>query len=146
MSKCLLGENVRYDGGNCLIREDLVTQLETHFEIISICPEVMAGMDIPREPIEFLNGKIINQNGEDLTDSFTNVLRYLDTLIKNSFIDMALMKEDSPSCGVHNIYDGSFSGAKVAGEGLISGYLKSRGIKVYSEAEVEQLISDYSYS
>ncbi len=140
VSRCLLGENVRYDGGNCLVNKSKLAKIEKYFEIIPVCPEVLAGMSIPREPIELVNNSIYNKKNEKLDDIFLPVFNYLKILIKKNEIKYALLKELSPSCGVHKIYDGSFSGKIISGMGLVTAFLKQEGITVFSEDEINQLI------
>ncbi len=140
ISKCLLGENVRFDGGHCKLDLSLVENLQKHFHLKALCPEVMSGMSIPRDPIEIRDGRIIDKSNTDLTSLFEPVKAIIKDMVESENITIALLKEDSPSCGVHSIYDGSFSGTKISGEGLITIYLRSLGVKVYSEYEVKNLI------
>jgi len=140
VSRCLLGENVRYDGGNCLVNKSKLAKIEKNFEIIPICPEVLAGMSIPREPIELINNSIYNEKNEKLDDMFIPVFNYLKILIVKNKIKYALLKEFSPSCGVHEVYDGTFSGKTVSGMGLVTSFLKKEGVTVFSEYEMNQLI------
>ena len=97
-------------------------------------------MSIPRDPIEIRDRRIIDKNNTDLTSLFEPVKAIIKDMVESENITIALLKEDSPSCGVHSIYDGSFSGTKISGEGLITNYLRSLGVKVYSEYEVKSLI------
>ncbi len=141
ISSCLLGENVRYDGGNCLITHSLLNKLEKKFNLISVCPELLAGMGVPRAPIEIKNNEIINEQGKKLTHLFDPVKDHIDALVKDKKIKIAVLKEFSPSCGSHQIYDGSFSGQIIDGEGIISKYLKELGVTVYSEKNLSKLLS-----
>lgn len=140
VSRCLFGEKVRYDGGDCLLRADFIARLKNRFNLIFICPEVMAGMSVPRNPIEILNGKIIDTEGLDLTDHFEPVIREIHSLVKKHCISKALLKDFSPSCGSSEIYDGSFTGTKVPGGGIITQFLKDAGVNVYSESEIMNLL------
>lgn len=140
VSRCLLGEAVRYDGGHCSICEDTLLKLSQKYSIIPICPEVMAGMEVPREPIEYLNDQIINEKGEDLTELFMPVKNELLLKIKKFDIDTAIFKESSPSCGVLKVYDGKFSGNKIDGQGLITEFLRGEGLTVISEDEVGKIL------
>ena len=136
ISRCLVGENVRYDGGNCLISSKTLIELKSEFNLELICPEVLAGMPIPRKPIEFVEGKIIRNDGVDLTKDFEPVFKYLNELISSKNIKYAILKEESPSCGSQRIYDGTFSGNKVKGEGIVTQFLKRLGVKVFSEENI----------
>jgi uncharacterized protein YbbK (DUF523 family) len=140
ISKCLFGENVRYDGGNCLLRGDYIARLKHRYNLVFICPEIMAGMSVPREPIEFLNDRIIDKAGNDLTESFDMVKEEISKLVQKHNIKYALLKDFSPSCGSTEIYDGSFTGKTIKGDGIISRALKSSGVKVFSEKNIESLL------
>lgn len=141
ISKCLLGENVRYDGGNCLIQGEKLQAIKEKFKLFPICPEVMANMSIPRGPIEILRGKIINKKNDDLTDLFIPVKHSLSELIKMNRIKFALLKEFSPSCGVSQIHNGHFDGGTIEGKGLITSYLLTLGVNVYSENDIAELLA-----
>jgi uncharacterized protein YbbK (DUF523 family) len=140
ISKCLFGENVRYDGGNCLLRGDYIARLKNKFNLVFICPEVMAGMSVPREPIENINGTIVDKAGNDYTESFDPVKKEIFNLVKKNNITLALLKEFSPSCGSSKIYDGHFSGEVIDGEGIIAKQLRAYGVEVYSELQIEILL------
>ena len=141
ISRCLLGDNVRYDGGNCLLPLSQLESLRKHCHLIPVCPEVMANMGTPRDPIEFLNNKIINKKGEDLSLQFDPVKKELDQIIRKHNIKYALLKEFSPSCGVTQLYSGHFDGEIIKGSGIIAAYLENMGVKTFSEEHVEDLLS-----
>ena len=52
----------------------------------------------------------------------------------------ALLKERSPSCGSGAVYDGSFSGTLVPGDGVTAELLKGRGVLIVGEGELEKLL------
>ncbi len=79
ISSCLLGENVRYDGGNCLIAYSDLKQLKANYHLVSICPELLAGLGVPRLPIEIHKNDIINQKGEKLTNLFCPVKKQVES-------------------------------------------------------------------
>lgn len=139
ISKCLLGENVRYDGGNCSLGDKVIKRLQAKFNLIPICPEVLAGMSIPRIPIELKEGRVITKNQQDVTDKFVSVKSLIKELSRSHKIEMALLKEGSPSCGVSQIYSGDFDGKIIPGSGIITMYCKELGLKVYSEDQIEEL-------
>ena len=98
------------------------------------------GLSIPRSPSEQHGGKVINSKGKDVTVNFVkgadlayNICLYLN-------IKIAILKERSPSCGVHHIYDGSFSNKLIEGMGVTASLLKRKGIAVYSEDEIAALL------
>lgn len=142
VSKCLLGDNVRYDGDHCKLRQDYLSRLKSKFELFPICPEVMAGLGVPREPIELKNNLIIDQVGNDKTSLFTPVKMELEKLIQEKQIKYALLKEFSPSCGSNKIYDGTFSGKIIDGQGIITKFLLDLGLEIFSEEEIEELLNE----
>ena len=133
ISKCLLGYNCKYDGKNNL-REKL-KELEKNNEVILICPEVFAGLPIPRIPFELKDNKAINKEGTDITDKvIEGCTKTLKLIIENN-VDIVILKENSPSCGVNYIYDGTFTHTKISGEGLLTQMLKKHNIKVISDVD-----------
>ena len=144
VSSCLLGECTKYSGGH-----NLHTFFETKREgIISVCPEVMGGLDTPRPPAEILGGsgadviegvcKVCSKVGTDVTAEFVRGAQAALALAKEHRVEYAVLKESSPSCGSHTIYDGTFSGVKRAGEGVTASLLRANGITVYSEKELTE--------
>ncbi len=138
ISSCLLGNNVKYNGKNNYIKE--VELLKNKYNLIVICPEVMGGLPIPRIPSEILNDKVINKEGKDVTIHFNKGREEAIKLVKKYNIKKALLKEGSPSCGSHYIYDGTFSGNKIDGVGVTTKKLIELGLDIYSEKEIEKLL------
>jgi uncharacterized protein YbbK (DUF523 family) len=135
VSACLLGENVRYDGNNCLINDPWLQSLIHDGHVISICPEVKAGMGIPRESVELQQGKVIGKSGKDYSPQFQPVFQYLDEITTDNNVVLAILKDKSPSCGVDYIYDGTFSGNVVPGKGVVAEFLDDQ-MPTYSEKEL----------
>ena len=138
ISACLVGDNVKYDGGNN--KNPLIEKLLEKYELVPFCPEVEGGLPIPRHPSEQRGEQVINDIDEDVTDEFErgadlalNICLYLK-------ITKAILKERSPSCGVHSIYDGTFSHKVIPGMGVTAALLKRKGIEVYSEDEIGSLL------
>ena len=138
ISACLVGDNVKYDGGNN--KNPLIEKLLEKYELVPFCPEVEGGLPIPRHPSEQRGEQVINDIDEDVTDEFErgadlalNICLYLK-------ITKAILKEKSPSCGVHSIYDGTFSHKVIPGMGVTAALLKRKGIEVYSEDEIGSLL------
>ena len=138
ISSCLLGNNVKYNGKNNYIKE--VEQLKNKYNLIVICPEVMGGLPIPRIPSEIKAGKVVNKEGIDVTINFINGVEETIKLVKKYDIKKALLKEGSPSCGSHYIYDGTFTSTKVDGLGVTADRLAKLGLEIYSEKEIEKLL------
>ena len=138
ISACLVGDNVKYDGGNN--KNPLISKLLEKYELVPFCPEVEGGLPIPRHPCEQRGEQVVNDLDEDKTDEFNkgadlalNICLYLK-------ITKAILKERSPSCGVHSIYDGTFSHKVIDGSGVTAALLKRKGITVYSEDEIPMLL------
>lgn len=140
VSSCLLGNNVRYDGGNQKVNNQHLARWQHEGRLVAVCPEVEGGLGIPRIPAEIQSeNKVINQDGIDVTEEFeTGATRALALCLKYQ-IKYALLKESSPSCGRNLIYDGSFSNRKISGIGITSQYLLAHGIKVFSEDQIDEL-------
>ena len=126
VSACLLGENCKYNGSNNK-KESIIKFLEdkTYYKI---CPEVMGGLKIPRTPCEIKNGKVLNEKGIDYTKEYMIGAKLsLDLAIKVKATH-AILQSRSPSCGVLNVYDGSFSKKLIFGNGITAQLLKKHGI------------------
>ena len=136
ISKCLCGENCKYNGGNNL--KDYIKVLEENNEVITICPEVLGGLPIPRVPFELINDRAINKDGIDVTDKVINGCIKTLNIIKENGITKVILKENSPTCGVHYIYDGTFSHTKIKGMGLLTRMLIENNIVVESEYDYEE--------
>ncbi len=131
VSACLLGDNVKYNGGNNY-NQELIDFLQKH-EIYKVCPEVMGGLLIPRIPAEIKDDRVFNEKGKDVTNEYTKgALKVLEIAEKNN-IKVAILKERSPSCGSNEIYDGTFNHQVINGEGITTKLLKENEIIVLSE-------------
>ena len=129
VSACILGENCKYNGKNN--RNRLAINLLKNYEIIPICPEMLAGMKTPRLCAEIVNGVVTDENGNDVHSEYMQ--------IENDDIGLAVLQSRSPTCGVNQIYDGSFSGKLIPGMGLFAQALKQKGYKV---VDVESFIDE----
>ena len=140
VSACLLGENVKYSGGNNFT--EAVVEFLKDKEFIPVCPEVLGGLTIPREPCERLGDRVINKSGLDVTEAFhKGAGRCLENVLEKASlgdIEGAILKARSPSCGSEVIYDGTFSGVKIPGDGVFTELLKSKGINVMTELDFEE--------
>ena len=104
VSACLLGDKVRYDGrGNY---HPNIKYILENFDVIPFCPEVEGGLSTPRIPSEIINDEVINKEGRNVTRQFSLGAEKALTVVKYFNIKTAILKENSPSCGVHNIYNG----------------------------------------
>jgi len=142
VSACFLGEKVRYDGKHKALSHSIIQKWQSEGRLISICPEVAGGLPVPRPAAEIsnLNGKVITSQNLDVSVAFQHGADIALKICKKHDIHYALLKESSPSCGSNTVYDGSFSGKKILGEGKTTELLRQHGIKVYSELTIKDLI------
>ena len=128
VSACLLGENCKYNGGNNR-SEPLLRRLAGH-QIIPGCPEVAGGLPTPRVPSEIVKGRVKNREGRDVDAEFRAGARaVLETAIREQ-PDLIILQSRSPSCGVREIYDGSFSGKRIPGQGVFAALARESGFAV----------------
>ena len=139
ISACLIGDKVKYNGGDNLSSK--IDALLEKYELVPFCPEVEGGLSIPRNPSEIQGEKVMMNNGNDVTDNYLEGASKAMMLCHYLKIKIAILKERSPSCGVHEIYDGSFSKRIIDGQGITTKKLLSCGIKVYSESEIDDLLN-----
>ena len=138
ISACLVGDNVKYNGGNNLSPK--IEKLLEKYELVPFFPEVEGGLPTPRHPAEQRGEQVVNDIDEDVTENFERGAELAYNICLYLKIKTAILKERSPSCGVHQIYDGSFSHKVIPGMGVTAAYLKRKGIKVYSEDEIDSLL------
>ena len=136
VSACLLGENCKYNGGNNL--DPKVEAFCRGREVIPVCPEVLAGLGIPRITIEIKDGIVTRKDGVVVDESIRKAVTQILEQIKNEDIECAVLKARSPTCGVHQIYDGTFSGKLVSGAGVLAQALKDAGYTVIDNEELEK--------
>ena len=141
VSSCLLGLKTRYDGANNYCQA-VVDYIKTNrFTPIPVCPEQLGGLPTPRFRSEIKsNGRVVNENGEDWTKNFIRGAKEVLKIAKMLDIKMAVLKERSPSCGVNEIYDGTFRSKCVEGKGITTRLLEENDIEVMSEEEITKKI------
>ena len=138
VSACLLGENCKYNGGNNY--DPQVAALCEGREVIPVCPEVLAGLGIPRIPIEIKDGKVIRRDGTEVDAAIRSAVGEILEQIKDEDIQCAILKARSPTCGARQVYDGTFSGKLVDGAGVLAQALKDAGYIVLDNEELEETI------
>ena len=138
ISACLVGDNVKYDGKNN--KSDKIERLLEKYELVPFCPEVEGGLSIPRKPSERVKDRVKMEGGRDVTHQFESGAEKALNICLYLGIKIAILKENSPSCGSHNIYDGSFSHQLIPGEGVTTELLKKKGITVLNEDEIDTLL------
>ncbi len=140
ISACLIGDKCKYNGGDN--KNPLIEKLLEQYELIPFCPEVEGGLKTPRDPAEIIGERVKTESGRDVSfqynrgaDLASNICLYLD-------IKVAILKETSPSCGVNEIYDGTFSRRKIKGQGITTKRLRQMGVRVISENDIESFLSE----
>ena len=139
ISACLLGVECKYSGGSNALPEETIEKLRTRYRLIPVCPETAGGLPTPRDPSERLGERVVSCRGADVTAQFKKGAEAALTLARRYGCTTALMKEHSPSCGSGLIYDGSFSGKLVKGDGCAAELLKAAGVAVVGENVTELL-------
>lgn len=129
ISACLLGDNVKYNGGNNYTKLYVQT---LKFDYLKVCPETLVGLPIPRVPSEIKGDKVFSKIGDDLSEEFEVAANKTLERIKKYGVDIVIMKSKSPSCGYENIYDGTFTGNLIKGNGRTVDCLLKNGIKIIS--------------
>ncbi|UUZ80759.1 DUF523 domain-containing protein [Paenibacillus sp. P26] len=144
VSSCLAGMEVRYNGSHCL--HSKINQLVEENKAVTVCPELMGGLSIPREPAEIVGGDgydvldghatVIEKSGKDVTELYIKGAYAALEKAGEVKATLVVLKENSPSCGSSAIYNGQFAGSKMAGSGVTSALLKRNGFKVISEEQL----------
>lgn len=135
VSGCLAGECCRYDGGANLVAA--VQKLVEAGEAVPICPEAQAGLPTPRTPCERRGGAVLSHDGDDLTKAFARGAKLALKTVRIFDVHRAILKEKSPSCGSHLVYDGTFSGKVIPGEGLTAALLREAGVEIQTEEDFQ---------
>lgn len=130
VSACLAGCKCRYDGKDNANQH--VQQLVREGRALPVCPEQLGGFPTPRTPFELNDGRAISKDGADITERMQHGVEEAAKLVEMAGCTKAILKSRSPSCGADIIYDGSFSGVKIEGNGLFAARLLSMGLKVAS--------------
>ncbi len=139
ISACLLGTPCRYDGKS-KANPRLQALLEKH-QLIPVCPEQLGGLPTPRPASERRGRQVLNHQGQDVTSQYQRGAEEALRLAQLFGCTCALLKERSPSCGSGQIYDGTFSGTLIPGDGLTAQLLKAAGIQVYGESQIDALLT-----
>lgn len=148
VSACLLGCKTKYNGGSN--DNEILMKFNLQREFLPVCPECLGGLPVPHPPAEIFGGsgedvlrgqaRVMNKNGEDVTQAFLRGAERVLELIQKHRVCAAVLKERSPSCGVRQIYDGTFSRRKKCGMGVAAALLKEHKIQLYSEEEVNETL------
>jgi uncharacterized protein YbbK (DUF523 family) len=133
VSACLLGAEVRHHGGAAPVDSDVLRRWHDEGRIVGICPEVAGGLPSPRPPAEIVRGRVISKEGRDVTSAFETGAKTAVAIARELGIRVAVLKSRSPSCGLGQIYDGTFSGRLVGGMGVTAAALERSGIQLFDE-------------
>lgn len=137
VSACLLGENCKYNGGNN--RHERVLEFVKGHRVIPVCPEMLGGLPIPRQPAEILHGIVVDADSVSVDEQFRRGASLALLLAKENEVDLAILQPRSPSCGSRQIYDGTFSKRLVPGKGVFAQLLSDNGIEMVEPDELENL-------
>ena len=149
VSSCLLGERVRYNGGDKRCNDPKLQRWLQEGRVVSVCPEVAGGLSVPRPPAEIAAGaggmevlkgtaKVMDATGLDVSAQFLQGAGQALELTRSRRIRIAILKEGSPSCGTGYTYDGNFTRTKVTHPGVCAARLQETGVQVFNEAQLKQ--------
>lgn len=143
VSACLLGLPVRYDGNaKC---ESWVEALAREHTLIPVCPEQLGGLSTPRVPCERVGDCVLSRDGDDRTAHFRKGAELALRIAQLNGCQVAILKQRSPSCGSKAVYDGTFTGKVVPGEGVTAELLRQHGIAVYSEEDENAFLREAAF-
>ena len=147
ISACLLGERVRYHGGDAALSDTILDRWRREGRLVPFCPEVAGGLSVPRPPAEIrgaggpavLDGtaRVVTSGGADVTEAFRAGARAALEAAVREGARIAVLKDASPSCGSRTIYDGTFAGRRRPGAGVTAALLAERQVRVFNEDELE---------
>ena len=146
ISACLLGERVRYHGGDARREHPTLERWQAEGRLVPLCPEVTGGLSTPRPAAEISvtpeGRRVLTTAGTDVTRAFERGAEAAAGACAAHGIRVAILKDGSPSCGSRSIYDGTFSGHRLNGTGFTAARLAADGIAIFSEDEIDSA-SDY---
>ena len=139
ISACLAGKPCRYDGAARPLEN--LGELKKFYRLIPVCPETDGGLPVPRPPAEIRGGRVLTADGRDVTAFYEKGARIAVSKAVKAKAARALLKEKSPSCGSSFVYDGTFHGVAVSGEGVAARALRQSGVVCFSENETDSLFA-----
>lgn len=137
VSACLLGVNCKYSGGNNLCSG--LEALKEKYQFIPVCPEQLGGLSTPRPPAECQGNSVINRQGLDVTEQFQKGAEEALKIGSMFGCQIAILKSRSPSCGSGTIYDGTFSGTTISGDGVTAKLLMKNGYTICTEENLSEI-------
>ena len=150
ISGCLLGQKVRYHGGDAFCNDRIIKKWQQEGRLVAICPEVSAGLSVPRESSEIVGGtgidvlhksaKVLSRTGFDKTEAFIKGAKHALSIALKHNIKIAILKKNSPSCGNTTVYDGTFSGKITDGSGVTAALLIENSIHVFNDDQLNEAL------
>ncbi len=140
VSACLLGQKCKYDGGDNYSKT-VAACCEGH-EIVAVCPETAGGLPVPRRPCEIVDGVVRNDRGENVDRAFREGAETCLRKAMEEKVDLAILQPRSPSCGVRQVYDGTFTGRLTEGSGVFAALLMRHGFRVADALDAEKILAD----
>lgn len=141
VSACLLGVACRYDGASKGLPDSVLRELMARHVLVPACRSSSAVCRRRAAPSERLGSRVVARTGADVTDAYTRGAQQTLAIAQRFGCTAALLKQRSPSCGKGEIYDGTFTGTRVPGDGVTAALLSAHGIRVYGEDDVAELLS-----
>ena len=130
-----MGDRCKYNGQSN--RNELAIEYLRDKDVVKICPEMLAGMGIPRPCAEIVEGIVMDEHGENVDDTYRRAVELALKTIENQPFDLVILQSRSPTCGVNEVYDGSFTGRLVPGSGLFAKALKDAGYRILDVSDLE---------
>ncbi len=140
VSACLCGDPCRYDGKAMPCDDPTFLRWLEEGRFVQVCPEILAGLGVPRGESQRRGERVVTIDGKDVTDAFYKGAEATLDLAKREEVVFCILKQRSPSCGNRIIHDGTFSGVKIPGQGVTTEILRSAGYKVVGEDQMEEAI------
>ena len=141
VSACLLGIPCRYDGQSKA--HPLARALCEKHHVVPVCGEIFGGLPTPRPPAEIQGYRVVTRDGRDVTEAYRRGAEAAAQLARLTGAQAAVLKERSPSCGSRFVYDGTFTGTVVPGQGMTAALLAGRGVELFSEETIARLLLLY---
>jgi uncharacterized protein YbbK (DUF523 family) len=138
VSACLLGAEVRHHGGAAAVEHPVLRRWREEGRIVGVCPEIAGGLPAPRPPSEIRGLRVVTREGRDVTAAFEAGADVAVRVARELGIRVAVLKSRSPSCGIGQIYDGTFSGRLIEGDGITAAALRREGVEVFDETQLDQ--------
>lgn len=146
ISACLIGWPVRWDGAARSLADDRLARWAEEGRLVPLCPEVTAGLPTPRAPVEIApaatatdvlagRAEVIDADGGTWTKEMREGARIALATARVRGCRYALLADGSPSCGAATVADGTFSGTKIPGEGVVARALRDAGLEVFADVE-----------